>query len=755
MDKKNSKTSKSKDQVRIEFLERQSRLSLFGLDILASLGELQHSAHLTRDPHRILSVALKHVKRLVDFQVAAFYLVDEESSDFVLKEVDPLSDEKLIQDEVDREIENGTFAWALNRNRAVVIKNPSHEDLLVFHVLASKTRVRGMFVGRILSGGAPVNETVLYPLSVILQNTANALESAALYKMIWEQNQNLEETVRIRTRDLELQTLELKEEIAFRKIAEESLLLAKEEAEMAARTKSEFLANMSHEIRTPLNAILGYGEILQFEARKLNRADFVEDLKAIEFAGRHLLSLINEILELSKIHAGKMEIYPESFDLSNLIEEVITTVRPLAQKKSNKLEIIKQGLPDSMLSDSSRIRQILLNLLGNSCKFTEAGEIHLTVSGKTVDGVKWVYFTIGDTGIGIAPDKIPRLFEEFVQADSSTTRKHGGTGLGLTISKRLAMLLGGDIQASSELGKGASFTVSLPEDVSAVAYFEKEPVSGWTEWADRYLDEGPESDPLDNLEMGSELDFSVDQGLVIYEDEVICNLIKKHMEKEGCRVETADDGEQGVLLAGQSHPVIIILDEKVKGLDGCEVLSQIRQNPALENTPVIFLSETKEGSAVKGATELLSKPLDWDRFVSVFKKYRKKPTDFSVLVVEDDAINREALVRILNKSGWNVLESIDGPSALKLLTTETIPDMILLDLVLPEMNGFEFITRLRQNQAWKDIPIIINSAKELTIEERGRLQGDVVKILRKGDVTCGELLQEVRMVFNQAGNGKS
>lgn len=755
MDKKNSKTSKSKDQVRIEFLERQSRLSLFGLDILASLGELQHSAHLTRDPHRILSVALKHVKRLVDFQVAAFYLVDEESSDFVLKEVDPLSDEKLIQDEVDREIENGTFAWALNRNRAVVIKNPSHEDLLVFHVLASKTRVRGMFVGRILSGGAPVNETVLYPLSVILQNTANALESAALYKMIWEQNQNLEETVRIRTRDLELQTLELKEEIAFRKIAEESLLLAKEEAEMAARTKSEFLANMSHEIRTPLNAILGYGEILQFEARKLNRADFVEDLKAIEFAGRHLLSLINEILELSKIHAGKMEIYPESFDLSNLIEEVITTVRPLAQKKSNKLEIIKQGLPDSMLSDSSRIRQILLNLLGNSCKFTEAGEIHLTVSGKTVDGVKWVYFTIGDTGIGIAPDKIPRLFEEFVQADSSTTRKHGGTGLGLTISKRLAMLLGGDIQASSELGKGASFTVSLPEDVSAVAFFDKEPVSGWTEWADRYLDEGPESDPLDNLEMGSELDFSVDQGLVIYEDEVICNLIKKHMEKEGCRVETADDGEQGVLLAGQSHPVIIILDEKVKGLDGCEVLSQIRQNPALENTPVIFLSETKEGSAVKGATELLSKPLDWDRFVSVFKKYRKKPTDFSVLVVEDDAINREALVRILNKSGWNVLESIDGPSALKLLTTETIPDMILLDLVLPEMNGFEFITRLRQNQAWKDIPIIINSAKELTIEERGRLQGDVVKILRKGDVTCGELLQEVRMVFNQAGNGKS
>lgn len=188
VNKKNPKNSKSKEQVRIEFLERQSRLSLFGLDILASLGELQHSAHLTRDPQRILNVALKHVKRLVDFQVAAFYLVDEESSDFILKEVEPSTEQKLIQSEVDREIENGTFAWALNRNRAVVIKNPSHEHLLVFHVLASKTRVRGMFVGRVLAGGAPVNETMLYPLSVILQNTANALESAALYKMIWEQN---------------------------------------------------------------------------------------------------------------------------------------------------------------------------------------------------------------------------------------------------------------------------------------------------------------------------------------------------------------------------------------------------------------------------------------------------------------------------------------------------------------------------------------------------------------------------------------
>jgi len=454
-----------KKEARIEYLEKLARSNLYGLGLLASLGELQHDATMECYTARILELCGEYLKQLLDFKIMSFSLVSDDS-DFELVQVNPESKKSEIQKEIDEQIDNGSFAWAVNQNWPVVAKSKRYGNALILHVLATKSKVRGMFVGVLAQEDKDMQETVLYPLSIILQNTSYALEAALLHKSISDQNNNLEEIVQKRTHSLEEQTHELKQEIAYRRLAEESLVVAKEEAERAVRVKSNFIANISHEFRTPLNAILGYCEILQYETRKFNRPDIIEDLKSIEISGRHLLVLFNDILDYSKVQVGKMDVNLEDFRVLSLVEDVMATIRPIARKNRNTISVTSQGQIGFMFSDSGRIRQVLMNLLSNACKFTEDGSVSLRVDCETIDQTKWITFSVSDTGIGISPEMIPLLFKEFTQAENSSARKYGGTGLGLAISRRLCQMLGGDITVKSELGKGTVFTARLPADAT-------------------------------------------------------------------------------------------------------------------------------------------------------------------------------------------------------------------------------------------------------------------------------------------------
>ena len=314
-------------------------------------------------------------------------------------------------------------------------------------------------------------------------------------------------------------------------VQEHKLAQAMVSAEAANQAKSEFLANMSHELRTPMNAILGYSEMLMEEAEDVGQDDFIPDLKKINLAGNHLLSLINDVLDLSKIESGKMEAFAETFDIGALIDQVSGTAQPLMAKNSNHFRIERGEQLGKAFQDVTKIRQSLLNMISNAAKFTHEGTITLQAERESIDGVDWLTFAVNDTGIGIPEDKLEHVFEEFSQADSSTTRDYGGTGLGLSISRRFCQMLGGDMTVSSELGVGSTFTIRLPAELPG-SEMQQETAPQSAARVD------PQSDEIPPTKPGSTI-------LVIDDDAQACEIIQRFLEKDDFNVVTAHGGEQG------------------------------------------------------------------------------------------------------------------------------------------------------------------------------------------------------------------
>jgi signal transduction histidine kinase/CheY-like chemotaxis protein len=683
-------------------VEARTRELTDALNELRALGEVGRAVSSTLDLPTVLTSVVSHAVELSGSDAGAIYEYDETTEEFHLRASHQM-EEQLAQALRLNPIRFGSGTVG----RAAAIAAPVQVTDILDEQESSATRTRSIL--------RDVGYRSL--LAIPLLREGRVMGGLSVYRR--EAGNFSKEVVNLLQTFATQSVLAIQNARLFREIEDKSRQL-----EVASRYKSEFLANMSHELRTPLNAIIGYSEMLEEEAADLGQKTFIPDLQKINGAGKHLMSLISNILDLSKIEAGKMDLYLENFEIVPMIKEVIATVKPLIEKNANTLQLHYADGLGQMRSDVTKLRQMLFNLLSNASKFTERGTITLRVDRESANGSGWVSFSVSDTGIGMTPEQTSKLFQAFTQADTSTTRKYGGTGLGLAISQKFCHLMGGEITIESAVGQGSTFKVRLPAIV-----------------ADSKAGVLPAEETALTTAQVSEGAPTV---LVIDDDPTVHDLVQRFLSKEGLKMVAAKSGEEGIRLAKELHPAVITLDVLMPGMDGWAVLTELKADPALSEIPVIMLTimDEKQMGYALGAADYLTKPIDWDRLVAILRRYECARPPCPLLVVEDDSVMRDMLRRRLEKEDWAVIEAENGRVALERMT-ERRPELILLDLMMPEMDGFQFLDEIRKHEDWHSIPVIVITAKELSAQDRQRLNGSVEKILQKGAYSREELIREV------------
>jgi signal transduction histidine kinase/CheY-like chemotaxis protein len=510
----------------------------------------------------------------------------------------------------------------------------------------------------------------------------------------------------------------------------EKLKEANAELVDANRHKTVFLANMSHELRTPLNAILGFSELLidstdgQFPAATKTRF-----LEQIHSSGKHLLGLINDILDLSKIEAGQMELRLQMVSVADVVGQVAGTVEPLAAKKQIHLEF-EAASAGQILADEGKVRQMILNLVSNAIKFTSEGGSVAIKASRIADRLEIV---VSDNGMGIAEQDIERMFKEFQQVDSGANRTQQGTGLGLALTRSFAILHGGDVRVESELGKGSRFTIDLPFEARSPHPVLRS-VNGRVGNA-----AGDVSRPL---------------VIIVEDDPAAAELLTRQIERAGFRTEIARTGLDAVAMAKEHKPAAITLDIELPDVDGWEVLTRLKRDEMTSDIPVIVVSviDNPELATALGALDYFVKPVQARQLIhrlsNINIKRKSGGGQTCVLVVDDEAANRDWLKHVLEPAGFTVLLAKGGQEAIDVARVRR-PDLVMLDLMMPEVNGFDVVEALSEHSSTEAIPIMVLTAKDLTGGDMEQLNGRVSRILRRGSTGAVDLLSQLQAVLNK------
>jgi signal transduction histidine kinase/CheY-like chemotaxis protein/HAMP domain-containing protein len=671
---------------------------------LRALGEVSRTVNSTLDLQAVLKAIVSKAVQLSGTEAGTIYVFDEAKREHQLRATYGMT-ESLINAVKNQHAEiSEAVALAVEQRQSMQTPDLAAEPPSVARDIMLQAGYRARLVVPLLVVDRIVGALVVRRQAPgeYTKSTIELLETFAAQSVLAIQNARL-----------------------FSEIEEKSLQL-----ETASQHKSQFLASMSHELRTPLNAIIGLTDMLVNNAPRFGTEKALEPLRRVHRAGTHLLGLINQVLDLSKIEAGKLELNLENVSIAPLVDEVIGTARPLAEQNKNTLSVeCPRDLPP-IEADAMRLRQIILNLLSNACKFTKAGEVKLKVTTAVREGRKVVEIAVSDSGIGMAPEQMSRLFEEFSQADASTARQYGGTGLGLAITRRLCRMMSGDVTVASEPGKGSTFTVCLPLAAGVVVDFQGTSETSGDECSDGCV-------------------------LVIDDDTTARELIADYLRQAGFAVITAASGREGLKRAKEHHPIAITLDVIMPDLDGWTVLAALRGDPQLADIPVVMatIADEQRRGMTLGAVGYLTKPIDRGKLVELVRRYKASTGSTQVLVIEDDATQRDRVRMWLQPPQWLVSEAENGRVALDRLK-DAMPDVIILDLMMPEMDGFQLVAALQEHPQWRHIPVVVVTALDLSAEDRARLNSGVQSVLLKESFKPAELIDGLRRLVTRARETK-